>query len=413
MEQATATRLSDPPEQSFGPARLAQVGQAVEKKRERLIDILLRRHPVYLPRQGESVEATVMKKDRGRVWFDLGFFTGVIYGKELRDSREALKDVKEGDRVIVKIIELENDEGVSEVSLAAAGREKVWEELERYRAQKEPLTLSAVEANKGGLVFEWRGIKGFLPVSQLAPAHYPVVEGGDKQKIFEELQKFMGQEFEVFVLDANQKENKLIFSERGRESAGSDAAPARTFAVGDIIQNAEVSGIVDFGLFVKLPVSPADGPVLAAESSERSLVSEGKASVGDGRLPEGLVHISEIDWSLVENLSERFRVGDKVAVKIIGVEGDKISLSIKALKPDPWKEAKLEKGAIQAGKVMRIAPIGAFVEILPGISGLAHISEFGSYEKMEADVETGKTYAFQITLFDPEHHKLALAFVKE
>lgn len=371
------------------PISPAAAGQ-VEKKRERLIDVLLRRHPVYLPRQGETVEAFVMKKDRGRVWFDLGFFTGVIYGKELKESREALKDVKEGDRVMVKIIELENEDGVAEVSLYAAGREKVWKELERCRAEKQKLTLTISEANKGGLVLEWHGIKGFLPVSQLAPDHYPVVEGGDKQKIFGELQKFLGQEFEVFVLDANQKENKLIFSERGRESAMLDVNLANAFAVGDVIEDAEITGIVDFGLFIKL------------NKDEQS-----------GRPIEGLVHISEVDWSLVENLSEQFHVGDKIAVKIIGIEGDKISLSLKALKPDPWKETKLEKGMIKEGKVIKLAPIGAFVEILPGISGLAHISEFGSYEKMEACVEIGKTYPFQITLFDQDHHKLALAFVKE
>ena len=403
MEQATLIRLparttARPTEQSFGRVQSGGlVAQTAEKKRERLIDILLRRHPVYLPRQGETVEAVVMKKDRGRVWFDMGFFTGVVYGKELRESREALKNVKEGDRVMVKIVELENEDGVAEVSLSAAGREKIWEELERHRVGKEPFTLVALEANKGGLVLEWHGIKGFLPVSQLAPAHYPVVEGGDKQKIFEELQKFVGQEFEVFVLDANQKESKLIFSERGRESATSAMDITSSFATGDVVEEAEITGIVDFGLFVKL--SKAEGPPALPDDSR-------------GRPIEGLVHISEVDWSLVENLSERFHVGGKITVKIIGIEGDKVSLSLKALKPDPWKEVSLEKGMIKEGKVMKLAPIGAFVEISPGISGLAHISEFGSYEKMEAGIEIGKIYPFQVTLFDSEHHKLALAFMK-
>jgi small subunit ribosomal protein S1 len=357
-------------------------------RRERLIDVLLRRHPMYLPRQGETVEAIVMSKQRGRVWFDLGFFTGILYGKELKESRETLKDLKEGDRAMVKILDLENEDGVAEVSLYEAGREKVWEELERACREKQKFTLLVSEANKGGLVLEWRGIKGFLPVSQLAPDHYPVVEGGDKQKIFEELQKFLGRELEVYVLDANQKEDKLIFSERNRESVAPDTDFASAFAVGDVIQDAEITGIVDFGLFVKLN---KDGQ--------------------SGRSVEGLAHISEVDWSLVENLPERFSVGDKITVKIIGIEGDKISLSIKALKPDPWKEASLEKGMIKEGKVMRIAPIGAFVEIMPGISGLAHISEFGSYEKMEAEVEIGKIYPFQVSLFDPDHHKLALAWM--
>ncbi|MEK7480959.1 MAG: S1 RNA-binding domain-containing protein [Patescibacteria group bacterium] len=360
--------------------------QAIPQKRERLIDVLLRKHPLYLPRVGEVVEAILLKRERGRVWFDLGFFSGVLYGKELRESREALRDHEEGDVMMVKIVELENEEGTAEVSLAAAGREKVWEELEQVRSDQTLLSLPVLEANKGGLVIEWHGIKGFLPVSQLLPAHYPVVEGGDKQRIFEELQKFVGQEFSVYVLDANTKENKLIFSERGKtvEEPRTSVAPYKT---GDVIEEAEITGVVDFGLFVKL------------NKEERPI--------------EGLVHISEVDWSLVENLSDRFAVGDHIAVKVIGVDGDKISLSIKALKPDPWKEAALEKGVIKEGRVMKLSSIGAFVEIMPGISGLAHISEFGSRERMEADVEIGRIYPFQVTLFDPEHHKLALSFVKE
>lgn len=389
MEQATVERKRD----------------SSQTRRERLIDVLLRRYPVYLPRQGETVEATIMSKQRGRVWFDLGFFTGILYGKELQESREALKNLKEGDRVMVKILELENEDGLAELSLYAAGREKVWEELERARGEKQKLTLSVSEANKGGLVLEWRGIKGFLPVSQLAPDHYPVVEGGDKQKIFEELQRFLGRELEVYVLDVNQKENKLIFSERSKESVVSDIDLVSAFAVGDVIQDAEITGIVDFGLFVKLNKGPAQ-PDDSGHSGRPALPDESR-----GRQIEGLVHISEVDWSLVENLFERFSVGDKIAVKIIGIEREKISLSIKALKPDPWKEAPLEKGMIKEGRVIKLAPIGAFVEIMPGISGLAHISEFGSYEKMEAAVEIGKTYPFQISLFDPEHHKLALAWI--
>ncbi|MBI2052684.1 MAG: S1 RNA-binding domain-containing protein, partial [Candidatus Ryanbacteria bacterium] len=155
------------------------------------------------------------------------------------------------------------------------------------------------------------------------------------------------------------------------------------YAIGSEYEG-EVSGVVEFGVFIKL---------------EEGL--------------EGLVHISELDWSLVDNPADLYKVGDKVRVKIVEVAGDKISLSIKALKPDPWKEAKLEKGDIVEGTVMKLNKYGAFVKLTlyQGISGLSHISEFGSMQKMRDMVEIGKTYPFQIVVFQPDHHKLSLAFL--
>lgn len=335
-----------------------------------------------IPRVGDIIEGTLLRKHGSAVFVDLGFGTGIIYGKEYQDGRDTLKQKKEGDQVIAKIIELENEQGYIELSVREAGREKFWKEAHKLMAEKTPLTLRALEANRGGLVFEWSGTKGFLPLSQLSQKHYPRVEGGDKTKILEELQKYIGEEFLLTIITIDPKEEKLIFSEKSSEP---DELKEKlvNYQIGGEYDGA-VSGIVEFGVFVKL---------------EEGL--------------EGLVHISELDWSLVESPADLFKVGDSVRVKIIAIEGDKISLSIKALKPDPWKAVKLEKGDIVKGTVTKLNKYGAFVKLVEheGLSGLSHISEFESAQKMNDMVEVGTTYPFQVVVFQPDNHKLSLAFL--
>lgn len=335
-----------------------------------------------IPRVGDVIEGVILKHLGSAVFIDLGFATGIIYGKEYHEGRDVLKQKKAGETIVTKIVELENENGYIELSVREAGREKFWKEAAALMNEKTPLTLKALEANRGGLVFEWNGTKGFLPLSQLAAAHYPRVEGGDKTRIYEELQKFIGEEFTLHIITIDPKEDKIIFSEKGSEPAEVKEKLAKYTLEGEY--EGEVSGVVEFGVFVKL---------------EEGL--------------EGLVHISELDWSLVENPADLYKVGDKVRVKIIAIEGDKISLSIKALKDDPWKHVKLEKGDIVQGIVTKLNKFGAFVKLADhgGLSGLSHISEFGSLEKMKDGVEVGKQYPFQVVVFQPDQHKLSLAFL--
>ena len=316
------------------------------------------------------------------VFVDLRFGTGIIYGREYQDGKDILKQKNVGDTLVAKIVELENEDGYIELSIKEAGREKFWEEATYIMTEKTPLVLRALEANRGGLVFEWKGTKGFLPVSQLSQKHYPRVEGGDKSKILEELKKFIDQDFTLQIITVDPKEEKLIFSERGLEPNDLKEKLGR-YKVGEVYEGG-VSGVVEFGVCVKL---------------EEGL--------------EGLVHISELDWSLVDNPGDLYKLGDRVQVKIIEIDGDKISLSIKALKPDPWKEAKLEKGDIIHGIVTKLNKYGAFVRLVEheGLSGLSHVSEFGTLPKMRETVEIGKQYPFQIVVFQPDHHKLSLAFL--
>lgn len=352
-------------------------------RKERTMDVLFRQIPVWkMPRVGDIVEGTILKKHGSAVFVNLGFGTGIIYGKEYQDGKEVFKQKNVGDLLTSKIIELENEDGYIELSVKEAGREKFWKEALDSMQSKESLTLRALEANRGGLVFEWRGTKGFLPVSQLAQQHYPRVEGGDRARILEELQKFVGQEFSLQIITVDSNEEKLIFSEKGLEP-NQLKEKLEKYTVGGEYEG-EVSGAVDFGIFVKL---------------EEGL--------------EGLVHISELDWSLVDNPGDLYKSGDRVRVKIIEIDGDKISLSIKALKPDPWKAVNLQKGDIVQGVITKTNKYGAFVKLQDheGLSGLSHVSEFGTTQKMHDMIEIGKSYPFQIVVFQPDNHKLSLAFL--
>ncbi|MDA1335172.1 MAG: S1 RNA-binding domain-containing protein [bacterium] len=337
-----------------------------------------------LPRFGDVVEGTILQKPGSTVFVDLGFGTGIVYGREFQDGRDILKTKNPGDKLTAKIMEAENEQGYIELSVKEAGREKFWKEASEIVSAKKPINLKALEANRGGLVFEWNGTVGFLPVSQLSQKHYPRIDGGDKTKILEELNKFVGEEFELHIITADPKEEKLIFSEKAMEPDELKEKLTNYSLEGEY--EGEVSGVVEFGVFVKL---------------EEGL--------------EGLVHISELDWALVENPADLYSVGDKTKVKIIAIEGDKISLSIKALKPDPWKDAKLEKGDIAEGTVIKLNKYGAFVRLdkFAGLSGLSHISEFGSLQKMRETIELNKSYPFQVVVFQPELHKLSLAFLGE
>jgi predicted RNA-binding protein with RPS1 domain/Ser-tRNA(Ala) deacylase AlaX len=191
-----------------------------------------------------------------------------------------------------------------------------------------------------------------------------------------------GDKVSVYTIGASPKEGKLIFSEKNPEQKNKDYIIGK-YALNDEVTG-EVTGMVDFGVFVKL---------------EEGL--------------EGLVHISEIDWALVENPKLLFHIGEKIKVKIIEIKDGKISLSIKALKENPWKDAekKYKKDDIVSGVVIKFNKHGALASIEEGIAGLVHISEFGSDEKLHGALELGKTYKFKIGVFDPKEQKMTLSFV--
>ena len=261
------------------------------------------------PNAGDLIEGTVIAIDRGGVYIDLPpFGTGIIFGREYIIARDVIKKISIGDKVAAKIVDTNNKDGYIELSLKEARQALIWTEAEQAIASKAVLELPIKEANKGGLIIEWQGIQGFLPASQLKPEHYPRVQDGDKDRILDELKKLVGTKLAVSIIGAFPKEGKLIFSEKNPVEKDKEKMVTK-YKIGDELEG-KVTGMVDFGVFVKIE---------------------------DGL--EGLVHISEIDWALVEDPKTMFKVGDKVNVKIIEIKEGKISLSIKALKPNPWVEA--------------------------------------------------------------------------
>jgi len=332
------------------------------------------------PSIDDVVEGPVIAIGRARVFIDLHpFGTGIIYGREYLSARESLKNVNIGDTVTAKVVGIENEEGYIELSLREARQALIWNEAEVAMQKKASFELTITEANKGGLIIAWNGINGFLPASQLAPAHYPRVPDGDKDKIFAELKKLVGQKIEVMIITANPKEQKLIFSEKGA-GVQERASLVEKYHVGDVVEGV-VTGATEFGVFVKL---------------EEGL--------------EGLVHISEMDWALVENPKTRYKVGESVKVKVIEIKDDKVSLSIKALVDDPWKTAaaKFHKDQKVDAVVIKYNKHGALASIEEGVAGLVHISEFANEEELRQKLELGKVYPFTITFFEPKDRRMTL-----
>lgn len=337
------------------------------------------------PQVGDLVEGQVSAIEKAAVYIDLPpFGSGIIYGREYQNARDLVKKIQIGDKVTAKVVDAGNENGYIELSLREARQALIWNEAEIAIKEQKVFELPIKDANKGGLIIEWQSIVGFLPASQLKSEHYPRVEGGDKDKILDELKKLIGSRISVAIITALPKEGKLIFSEKTSEEKEKGKAVEK-YNVGDEL-NGVVTGIVDFGVFIKL---------------EDNL--------------EGLVHISEIDWGLVEDPRKICKVGDKIKVKVIEVKDGKVSLSIKALKQNPWIEAgtKYKKGDAVKGIIIKYNKHGALASIEEGVAGLIHISEFeGSEEKLRAALELGKVYDFKIALFDAKEMKMALSFAE-
>lgn len=344
---------------------------------------------VAIPKEGDTIQGTVIAISSREALVDIpGYKTGVVRGFELRDVENVYPDLKVGDTVEATVLELENDEGHLELSFRYAGAVRVWEAAEAAKRSQESQEIKITDANRGGLMATWKGMKGFLPVSQLAPENYPRVPGGDKGKILEKLRSFIGKTMRVRVLDCDFNEEKLIFSEKALwEEEQKDLLTK--YKVGDIIEGI-ITAVADFGVFVKF---------------------SGQGAAGEGL--EGLVHISEIAWQRIDNPGDLVKVGQRVSARILNIQGSKIFLSMKALQEDPWKKVheRYSAGQTVNGKVLKVNPFGLFVELDSEIHGLAHISELNIKEgiPLEEQIKPGEVHAFRVVSIEPEHHRLGLS----
>ncbi len=331
---------------------------------------------------GDLVAGEVTAMTKNRIWVDIddGRFVGIISNKELAEEGISAPDYKIGDRVTASVLMPENDEGFMILSLRDALENQGWDALQERMGKDEVFDVKVVEANRGGLIVEADGLRGFLPVSQLAPEHYPRV-GNDKDEILSRLSKFEGQNLQVKVLDLDKSTSKLIFSEKVARKGEFDELVS-DIKVDDILEGT-VSGVVDFGIFVSL-----------------------------GKL-EGLVHISEISWGKVDHPGNFAKVGDTVKVQVIAIDADKISLSMKRLESNPWLTTiqNFRVGQTVEGKVTQIMPFGVFVEVEGGVDGLIHISELSHEHVLDPStiVKSGDKLKLKIIDLGAESHRLGLS----
>ena len=274
--------------------------------------------PINLPEVNTVLEGTVLEKKKKYLYVDLSpYGIGVIRGPNYLEAKDYIKLLNPGDKVMVRILEWNNEEGNIELALKDASQENTWKKIYELRDTKTTFPLLITDANVGGLIGKLYRIQGFIPVSQLSSDHYPKVEGGSKAKILEKLKEFVGKELMVQVLDADQNTNKLIFSEKLVE-LDQIKEIAKQYKIGDIVK-VKITKIVNFGAFVKVDDTPVDG----------------------------LIHISEISSTPNVDIKKVLQEGEIRDAKIVGIEDGKISLSLKALEPKQEKEKNKNKEATE------------------------------------------------------------------
>jgi len=269
-------------------------------------------------KESQILEGKIIEANKSNIFIDFGALgTGIVLGREIKDNPSLVKELKVGQTINCVVLESENENGYIEVSIKEADRELSWTKLEELKNTSRNALAKVIQANRGGLLVSLLDQKGFLPVSQLSPEHYPRVDGGDKEKILKELNKFVGKDLKVKVIDLDPREEKLIVSEKALNKEEVEEI-MKYFALDGVFEGT-VSAVTDFGAFVRL--SPEEG----AKAPET----------------EGLIHISELDWQLVRDPREILQEGEKVKVKIVGFYQGRPALSLKALKERP--QIKTEK----------------------------------------------------------------------
>jgi small subunit ribosomal protein S1 len=348
------------------------------------MDELLAEQEVKQLYSGDTVEGKILKIKKNEVLVDLGLFgLGVLSRRELGSSA-----LEEGAEVSASVVDNDMEDGSIMLSMRRVSKEKGWDDLQKTFEAGEIIEVSPYDANRGGLLIELGGVRGFMPVSQLSADNYPRVTGADKDEILQKLGSLVGQTLKVRILDVNRKDNKLIFSEKEAAKEGMKAR-FESLKVGDSVKGM-ITGVVDFGAFVNV----------------------------DGI--EGLVHISEISWDRVENPKDYVKVGDAIEAKIIGIDKERLSLSLKQLADDPWVKQVEEMGAgtVVKGRITRITPFGAFVQISKSVEALVHISEMGvTGEKGEkSDPEKvftlGEEKEFVVLEVNKDNRKISLSLKK-
>ncbi len=336
---------------------------------------------IKYPKLGEVISGTIIKIEKKNILVNVNNqFTGLVVSKEVGNTVD-LSELESGQAIDIMVLGDSIERGLLILSLKRANQIKNLSNLAKYNENAEVINVRPTEANKWGLLVDIDGLKGFIPVSQLTPLHYPRVEGADPEKILEHLNGLVGLDFKVRVINVDENGKKIIFSEKAAIEEDRSKALA-SLKEGDIVEWV-VSGILSYGLFVTF------------------------AGL------EGLVHVSEIDWGHVTDPSKFAKVGMTVKVKVIGLESEKISLSIKRLKENPWdvlaKKFKLNDSI--TAPISRISKFGAFMDLEGGIQGLIHLSEIshGVVKDIRDHVKVGEEVTAKIINFEPTKKRIGLS----
>lgn len=334
--------------------------------------------------QGEIVEGTVVSINSSEILVDVGAKSeGII---SLQELGEELKRISVGSKLISKVIQTEDRQGYIVLSVKRADKERKWKDLEDSYKNGTVLDAIIVEYNKGGFVCECSGMRGFVPLSHLDRVHFAndvaKVASGSDAELKETLKVLSGKPIKVKVIELDQEKNRLVLSEKEALGTYTEAAKEeklKDIKVNDVLEGV-VTGIMPFGVFVDL---------------------EGV---------EGLVHISEIAWEKVTHPSSYFTVGQTIKVLVLGVDDDtkKLALSVKRTVPNPWEgvEERYPVNTVVKGKVSKIVPFGAFVNLEKGLDGLIHISE------TEGPLSVGDEVEAIVTNVEGANQKLALSIKK-
>ncbi len=344
-------------------------------------------NPINIKR-GDVVEGVIVRIDQDEILVDIGLKSeGVLSTKELPASGYgSFSELHLNDKVLVYVIQPETPEGHAVLSLKRANTERQWRIAEEQYKNEELLKAKVIDYNKGGLIVDVNGIRGFVPISQILNLkREEVASGGESQETAAKLQGMKDKELQLKIIEINRARNRLILSERlaiqewrqrRREELLDELKPGE-------VRKGVVSNLANFGAFVDL----------------------GGA--------DGLVHISQLAWSRVNHPSEVLHVGQEVEVQVLSVDKEKkkIALSIKRAEVDPWTtvEQRYQPGQLVTGVVTKIAPFGAFARIEDGIEGLIHHSELTPGTDPKSVLHEGAQLQLRILRIDAERRRLGLS----
>jgi small subunit ribosomal protein S1 len=339
-------------------------------------------------KRGDVVEGVIVRIDQDEILVDIGLKSeGVLSTKELPASGYgSFSELHLNDKVLVYVIQPETSEGHAVLSLKRANTERQWRIAEDQYKNNELLKAKVIDYNKGGLIVDVAGIRGFVPISQILNLkREEVASGGENPDTAAKLQSMKDKELQLKIIEINRARNRLILSERlavqewrqrRREELLDELKPGE-------VRRGVVSNLANFGAFVDL----------------------GGA--------DGLVHISQLAWSRVNHPSEVLHVGQEVEVQVLSVDKEKkkIALSIKRAEVDPWTtvEQRYTPGQVVTGVVTKIAPFGAFARIEDGIEGLIHLSELTPGVDPKTILHEGAQLQLRILRIDAERRRLGLS----